>query len=194
MSAMRIIAGKWGGRQLAAFRAPNVRPTTDRVREAVFSAVHAALMRRGEDFEDVCVADLFAGTGALGFEALSRGAASLTLVESSRRAVAVIRKNIESLQAGGQARLIARDVLEWLGEEEAESPACGLVFADPPYGLGKDAQLLDLIARSAKVAPGALVVMERGARNPAPEPPAGLETIRSREYGDTAVDFYEKEA
>ena len=190
---MRIIAGKWGGRQLAAFRAPNVRPTTDRVREAVFSAVHAALLKRGEDFEGLHVADLFAGTGALGFEALSRGAGRLTLVESSRRAAAVIRKNIESLAAGGEARLVESDVLGWLAAPGEPDGACALVFADPPYGLGKDAEILDLIARSAKVAPGALVIIERSARNPAPETPPGLELIRSRSYGDTAVDFYEKD-
>lgn len=190
---MRIIAGKWGGRQLAAFRAPNVRPTTDRVREAVFSAVHAALLKREEDFEGLHVADLFAGTGALGFEALSRGAGRLTLVESSRRAAAVIRKNIESLAAGNEARLIESDVLGWLAAPGEPDGACGLVFADPPYGLGKDAEILDLIARSAKVAPGALVIIERSARNPAPETPPGLELTRSRSYGDTAVDFYEKD-
>ena len=124
---MRIIAGEWRGRQIEAPPGNATRPTGDRVRETLFSMLASRL----GSFEDLRVADLFAGSGALGFEALSRGAASATFVESDAGAAAAIRRNAERLGASERARIIAGSALTLPRSEPFD-----LIFADPPYAIG----------------------------------------------------------
>jgi 16S rRNA (guanine966-N2)-methyltransferase len=175
----RIVAGTAGGRQLAVPRR-GTRPTSDRVREALFSALEAAL-----ELDGARVLDLYAGTGALGLEALSRGAASAVLVESDAGAAAVLRKNIAAVGLPGavlrQARVAA--VLAAPPEEPFD-----LVLADPPYALDPAPDLAALVA-GGWVGPGSLVVVERAHRSGPPGWPAALIPDRIRRYGDTELHW-----
>ncbi|HEX2133980.1 MAG TPA: 16S rRNA (guanine(966)-N(2))-methyltransferase RsmD [Actinophytocola sp.] len=176
----RIVAGTAGGRQLAVPRR-GTRPTSDRVREALFSAVEAAM-----DLEDARVLDLYAGTGALGLEALSRGAGHALLVESDPGAVSVLRRNVSALALPG-ARVRQGKVATVLAEPAPEP--FDLVFSDPPYALSGPALSADLAALSAWTRPGTLVVVERARRSAGFEWPAAWEPGRVRTYGDTALHW-----
>ena len=177
---MRIIAGTHRGRRIAAPAGDATRPTSDRVREALFSILGP--------LEGVDVLDLFAGSGALGLEALSRGAASATLVERARPAVACIRANVAALGMEDRARVVPRDWRSALAAERAAGRAFGLCLLDPPYSLTHrvEAQLEALLAPLV-AAPG-IVVIEHSAARPPPEP-SGLEIVSrtDRIYGDTAL-------
>ena len=176
---VRVVSGSAGGRRLAVPDGRGTRPTSERVREAVFSALVAA---RGGLSGDA-VLDLFAGSGALGLEALSRGAACAVLVESDRRAAAVARANTAAL--GLPARVVPDTVARHLA---GPPQPVDVVFADPPYDLD-DGALAGVLAALAGgwLRDGADVVVERSARSPAPAWPAGFEPGRVRRYGDTAV-------
>lgn len=177
---MRIVAGTHRGRRISAPPGGATRPTADRVREAVFSIVGPV--------EGLDVLDLFAGSGALGLEALSRGAASATLVERAPRAVACIRANVAALGMGDRVRVVPRDWRAALRAERAAGRSFGLCLLDPPYTL-TDRVVTDLDDLLAPVvAPPGIVVIEHSAASPAPEP-NGLEiaTRIDRTYGDTAV-------
>ncbi|MGH4026417.1 MAG: 16S rRNA (guanine(966)-N(2))-methyltransferase RsmD [Pseudonocardiaceae bacterium] len=183
----RIIAGLAGGRRLTV-PARGTRPTSDRVREAVFSAVQA---RR--DFEGTRVLDLYAGSGALGLEALSRGAAHVRFVESDRRAAAVLRRNVEALGLagadGGVAEISVAAVSAVLHGDPG--PPYDVVFADPPYSLD-DATLnevLRVLADGHWLASGGLLVVERAVRTTPPTWPDGVAALTQRQYGDTAVYY-----
>ena len=174
----RLIAGMAGGRRLKVPPA-GVRPTGDRAREGLFNSLGTLV-----DLEGAAVLDLYAGSGALGIEALSRGAASAVFVESDRRAVAVIEGNLETIGAEG-AEVVKRDVAAWLrGPPEAHFD---LVFCDPPYDAAPSlAQLLsDLLPRVT--APQALIVTESSKRNPLL---LDLPLIDERVYGDTRIAIY----
>jgi 16S rRNA (guanine966-N2)-methyltransferase len=162
------------------------RPTTDRVRESVFNVLTARL-----DFDGLVVLDLFAGSGALGLEALSRGAASALFVESDQRAAGVIAANITALGLSGTTvrRGTVASVLA-----SAEPSAADLVFADPPYevGNGEVESMLAVLIERGWVADGALAVVERPATAAALTWPAGWEPLRARRYGDTVVEFGER--
>jgi 16S rRNA (guanine966-N2)-methyltransferase len=176
---MRVVAGRLGGRRLRAVPGDATRPTSDRVREALFSVV-------GERVVGARVLDLFAGTGALAIEALSRGAASAVLVEQAPRAIAVIRANLEALDLGRVAT-VRRTKAEAYLRTQRDGPF-DLVFLDPPYaiGVGMLAGLLARLERGA-LAPGALVAVESSARAEPPPWPAGLRPDSPRRYGDTAL-------
>jgi 16S rRNA (guanine966-N2)-methyltransferase len=176
---MRVVAGRLGGRRLRAVPGDATRPTSDRVREALFSVV-------GERVVGARVLDLFAGTGALAIEALSRGAASAVLVEQAPRAIAVIRANLEALDLGRVAT-VRRTKAEAYLRTQRDGPF-DLVFLDPPYaiGVGVLAGLLARLERGA-LAPGALVAVESSARAEPPPWPAGLHPDSPRRYGDTAL-------
>lgn len=171
---MRIIAGRFGGQRLVA-PPSGTRPTSDRVREALFSSLAARI-----DLDGALVLDLFAGSGALGFEALSRGAARLVAVDSSRSAIAVLRGNAARLGVPVETHTLP--VAVFLAR--TEPVAADLVFLDPPYDLEID-DVLRLLARGW-VAPGGIVVVERSSRSPAPHFP-GLEDVTSRRYGETTL-------
>jgi 16S rRNA (guanine966-N2)-methyltransferase len=175
----RIIAGSAGGRRIEAPRGSDTRPTSDRVREALFSALEA----RGV-LDGAAVLDLFAGSGALGLEAASRGAASVVLVDSARAAVEVARRNAAALGLAG-VRVVQAPVLRYLAG--AAVPA-DLALLDPPYALDEDVLGQVLAALDAgHLASGAVVVVERRMRSPQPRWPAGWTADGVRRYGDTAL-------
>lgn len=179
---VRIVAGVAGGRRLAV-PPHGTRPTSDRVREAVFSALQA---RR--DLEGTRVLDLYAGSGALGFEALSRGAVHVRFVESDRRAAAVLHRNVETLGLPG-AQVTTADVPAVLRGNPGQ--AYDVVFADPPYALDEGAlgAVLSALAGGGWLAPAALVMVERPAKALAPAWPDGVSALTQRRYGDTAVYY-----
>ena len=150
---MRIIAGAWRGRPIDAPPGQATRPTADRVRETLFSM----LASRVGSFEELRVADLFAGSGALGLEALSRGAASATFVESDARAVAVIRRNAERLGASDRIRVLSASALSL-----ARSEPFDLIFADPPYAPGSGTAAVQAVAQAEWLAPGGWMAVETG--------------------------------
>lgn len=180
----RIVAGAAGGRRLRVPPA-GTRPTSDRVREALFSAIDARL-----DLDGVRVLDLYAGSGALGLEALSRGAGYALLVESDRRAAAVVRGNIADLGLPG-AQLRAGPVSAVLASGGAGE--FDLVFSDPPYELDTAAVTADLraLAEHGWLSADALVIVERSIRSPEIEWPPGYLAAKPRKYGETRIELAE---
>jgi 16S rRNA (guanine966-N2)-methyltransferase len=185
MHMTRVIAGRARGRRLAVPGGRTTRPTSDRAREAMFAAAGSVL----GSFEGTRVLDLYAGSGAFGLEALSRGAAAALLVESDPRAARVIRANIGAVGLPG-ARLVSDRVERML----ARGPAAGdgpfdVVFADPPYALGDDdvGAVLAALRTGGWLAPGALVIVERAARSEPLRWPEGFSAGRSRRYGEAML-------
>jgi len=184
----RIISGLAGGRRIRTPPGNGTRPTSDRVREALFSRLeHLDVVHQAK------VLDLYAGSGALGLEAASRGAASVLLVESSWAAVAVIRKNIAELglpgvSIGVRAETVERALLTGPSSEKAR---CDLVLADPPYDVTEEAlgDVLALLVIHGWLSEDALVVVERSARSPEPRWPQGLDGEGERRYGETKMWF-----
>ena len=173
---MRIIAGEWRGRTIEAPPGAATRPTADRVRETLFSMLGSRL----GSFDDLRVADLFAGSGALGFEALSRGAASATFVETDAKAAAAIRRNAEKLGASERVRVIAGSALAL--------PRCDpfdLIFADPPYGPGSGSAVVQSIVNAAWLAQGGWLSVETGRGDAVDPGKLALDT--SREVGRARV-------
>jgi len=199
---VRVIAGSARGRPLSAPPGRGVRPTSDRVREALFSAL-------ADDVPGAAVLDLFAGSGALGIEALSRGAALAVLVESDARALAAIAANLDRAGVADRAAVVQADALTWDGDvrraprdrrARSRHPAPGgfppfaVVLADPPYALPLRhvTAAVARLAAAGLVAPGARVVVERDRRDPDLDalPPAPLVHDRDRAYGDTVLRWY----
>ena len=176
---MRVVGGRLGGRRLRAVAGAGTRPTSDRVREGLFGML-------GERVEGARVLDLFAGTGALGIEAVSRGAGSAVLVEQAAPAVAVIRANLEALDLDDTVK-VRRTRVETYLRTQRDGPF-DLVLLDPPYAapVGLVAGVLGRLARTA-LAPGAVVVVEAAARAEAPPWPPGLVPDPPRRYGETAI-------
>ncbi|MDA7428287.1 16S rRNA (guanine(966)-N(2))-methyltransferase RsmD [Primorskyibacter aestuariivivens] len=187
---MRIIAGTHRGRALTPVgkgdAGAHLRPTTDRVRESLFSMLGGG--RFGNPFDDTRVLDLFAGTGALGLEALSRGAAEVAFVDDGRKSQKLIRANIALLGEQGRARLIARDATRLPVNEGAPFD---LVFLDPPYGKGLGEKALITAMAQGWIAPDALIVWEEASAQTAPD---GFDLLESRRYGDTHITMLEPSA
>ena len=170
---LRIVAGQWRGRKLVAPEGDTTRPTADRTRETLFSMLASRL----GSFEGLAVADLFAGSGALGLEALSRGAASCLFVEQDPAAIRAIRANIAALRAQGQADVRAASVLS-LGPAKAP---LDLVFLDPPYQTGAGAVALDKLARLGWITPASWISLETAADE---EPKLrGFDVVAERRVG-----------
>ena len=180
---MRIIAGKFRGKQLLSPSDDSIRPTADRVRESVFNILASRL---GPVFADVRVLDLFAGTGALGLEALSRGASHVTFVDTGAEARGLIRDHIEAFGAGGVTKLLRRDATD-LGVPGTFGQF-NLVFLDPPYGKGLGEQARAGSAAGGWLAPDALVVLEESAEVEI-NLPEGFDLLDRRDYGAAAVYF-----
>ncbi|MCX8953263.1 MULTISPECIES: 16S rRNA (guanine(966)-N(2))-methyltransferase RsmD [unclassified Ruegeria] len=178
---MRIIAGEFRGRALTPVgkgdAGAHLRPTTDRVRESLFNVLAHQI-----DFDGLRVLDLFAGTGALGLEALSRGAAHVTFVDDGRVAQGLIRKNIDLTRSAGRTDLIRRDATR-LGENPGAP--YDLIFLDPPYGKAMGQKAIDALA-NGWIADDALLVWEENSRMQAP---AGFTVHDSRKYGDTYISL-----
>ena len=180
---MRIIAGRWRGRRLRAPAGRRVRPTAERVREALFSAI-------ADRVEGARVLDLFAGSGALGLEALSRGAVEAVFVERALTARTALARNVDSLGAGGACRVLARHALAALRELGAAGERFDVVLLDPPYASDLPERALADLAASGLLARAALVVVE----HPVNRSFAGISDLRYRwtkRYGDTALTLFE---
>ena len=177
----RIVAGAAGGRRLTV-PPKGTRPTTDRVRESVFNVLAARL-----DFEGISVLDLYAGSGALGLEALSRGAASVLFVEQDRRAAEVITGNIGAVGLPGA--VVRRGSVATVLSAGTGAPV-DLVFADPPYEVpaAEVESMLALLGSAGWVGAGTVVIVERPAAGPALAWPAGWEPWPQRRYGDTRIE------
>lgn len=181
----RIVGGAAGGRRLAVPAGQGTRPTSDRAREALFSALEAMFSRSG-GLRGLRVLDLYAGSGAVGLEALSRGAARAVLVESDAKAVRVLRDNVAALGLAG-AQVIPRPVTVALAD--AATDPFDLVFADPPYALPAP-ELAALLAGAGErgwLAPEGVVVVERATRGGAFPWPPGLVADRDRRYGEATL-------
>ncbi len=184
---MRIIAGTFKGRAIHAPRGMDTRPTTDRVRESLFNLLEHGV----RPLEGARVLDLFAGSGALGLEALSRGAAYCLFVDEAAPARAAIRRNVEDLGLAGRTRIFRRDATR-LGDLPANAGGpFDVIFCDPPYGQGLGIRALDAAARSGWAAPDAVAVLEESKKAELPAPD-GWRELQRRVYGDTAVVVFER--
>jgi 16S rRNA (guanine(966)-N(2))-methyltransferase RsmD len=181
---MRVIAGSFGGRRLVAVPGDLTRPTADRVREALFSRLQSRYGLTGAN-----VLDLFAGTGALGIEAMSRGAHALVSVERSRRAARVLLENLSSFGLAGRTELIVRDVEAALAELAEAGRVFEGVFVDPPYGRGLALRTLEIV--DALLARGAWVSVETADDEELPTTVGRLIRVREDLYGDTKITLYE---
>lgn len=183
---MRITGGEFGGRNLFVPKTGDIRPTQDRVREALFSMLQTEIP--GCDF-----LDLFAGTGSAGLEALSRGAASATFVELNPKHIDVLRRNIGTLAGPGRAADVVRaDVYRWLGRYAGEG--FSVAFADPPYALGEEkgyACVLATLAERGVVRPGGVFAAEMTAAQKV-DPAPGWELVRERDYGKTRLALWRR--
>ena len=177
----RVVAGQWGGRRLRTPKGDGTRPTSDRVREAMFSSLESEL----GGLDGCRVLDLFAGSGALGLEALSRGAVSADFVESDRRAADVIEANARTLKAAG-VRVHRMSVERFLGDLPPEP--YDLVLLDPPYAMESDevGVLLTALVQAGGLDPDGIVVVERSTRTPFAWPDV-LTSLRDKAYGETRL-------
>lgn len=183
---MRIVAGRHRGRAIAAPPGDALRPTADRVREAVFNIlVHGGGQLDGDDVvTDAEVLDGFAGTGAMALEAVSRGAAHATCMDSDFTALDACRANVRTLGEAERVTVLGGDCLDPV---RAARP-CSLVFLDPPYRSGSAAPALEALARAGWIAPGAICVVELAAKEPF-TPPESAEIFDERRYGAARVVF-----
>jgi 16S rRNA (guanine966-N2)-methyltransferase len=180
---MRIVAGKFRGKQLSSPEDDSIRPTADRVRESVFNILASRL---GPSFAGLRVLDLFAGTGALGLEALSRGASNIVFVDTGAEARGLIRDHIEAFGAGGVAKLLRRDATA-LGPAGTMGPV-DLVFLDPPYGQGLGELALAALKDGGWLKPETVLVLEESS-DVTMKLPDGFALDDRREYGAAAVHF-----
>jgi 16S rRNA (guanine966-N2)-methyltransferase len=176
----RVIAGEAGGRRLAVPDGRGTRPTSDRAREGLF----ATIVSLTGELDGARVLDLYAGSGAVGLEALSRGAEHVLLVESGARAARVIRDNVEAIGLAGAE--VLTDRVERVLAKSPDNGPYDVVFADPPYALAGDqvSAMLQALSDHAWLAPGALVIVERATRSGPVSWPAGFEPDRARRYGE----------
>lgn len=181
---MRVTGGELVGRRFVAPRGSAVRPSSDRVRESLFA--------RLGDLRGARVLDLYAGSGSLGIEALSRGAARGVFVERAGACVARLRGNLHTLGLAPRGRVLQGDVRRILGRLAAEGPRFDLVLADPPYASDEGAWLLETLPATGLLARGGLLILE-ASRRQRPPPCPGLRLADERRYGDTLVLRYEEE-
>ena len=179
---MRIVGGEFRGRRLAAPRSDRIRPTSDRTRESVFNILSNRI-----ELDGLRVIDLFAGTGALGLEALSRGASFALFVEEAAEARGLLRENIEALGLQGRARIYRRDATN-LGEPGTLLPF-DLAFLDPPYGKSLGERAVRQLVDGGWLKPGAMIVVEE-RMNAFPQALEGIEAIDRRGFGDTEIAFF----
>lgn len=181
---MRIIGGAFKGRRLSSFRGLSIRPTGDKVREAVFNVLSLGFPDRFRK-----VLDLFAGTGAMGMEALSRGSTEAVFVDSDPKSVAVISKNLSALGVK-DASVLKTDAVRAIRDFSRAGVTFDLVFIDPPYDSTLTGEALSAIDRGGILNPGGFIVVETSKRRPAIECPPGLKPHAEKRYGDTVVYFF----
>ncbi|MEE8575197.1 MAG: 16S rRNA (guanine(966)-N(2))-methyltransferase RsmD [Thermodesulfobacteriota bacterium] len=181
---MRVVGGSFKGRKLASFKRASIRPTSDKVREAVFNIL-------GCDFPFKCVLDLFAGTGAMGIEALSRGAEEVVFVDADPVALATIKKNIETVGTEARTEVYKLDSLEAVKTLSRKGRSFDLIFMDPPYAVDIYDKLLGAVRTGELLKPGALIVVELSSRKSIDVDIKGLVERDNRRYGDTSIYFFE---
>ena len=184
---MRVVAGELRGRRLSAAPGREIRPTSERARAGLFDWL-------GERVAGARVLDLFAGTGALGIEALSRGASEAVLVERSRDALRALRKNVSDLALDARAHVVERDLARGFGARVTERAPFDLVFADPPYEGGWLARLLACETLAPLLTRDAIVITERSTRGSQAPASAWLRFRASKRYGETVFDWYDNAA
>src|SRR5262245_18836999 len=185
---MRIIAGEHRGRTIAAPPGLTTRPTPDRVRGALFSALESRLGGPGS-LEGVRVLDLFAGSGALGIEALSRGAAHATFVERNPAALTILKDNLARLGLLDASRVLAKDAVDAVSELAGGSERYDAAFLDPPYGAPESEAALAALGRHRLVRPGGVLVLEHASGDEPPADPAWRRD-RTRAYGTVSLTIY----
>jgi 16S rRNA (guanine966-N2)-methyltransferase len=185
---MRIIAGTYRSRPVRSLSGTDVRPTADKLRETLFNVLSAA---RGGSLQDTVWIDVFAGTGAVGIEALSRGALQVYFVESSKKAANVIRENLSSLGIEEGFQVIEREAVQALRLLDTEAVRCDVCFLDPPYRMhGAYEQTLGFLSQSQLLRPESVVVAEHDKRFDPGERLGALVRFRKLEQGDAALSFY----
>ncbi len=187
---MRIISGIYKSRKLIAPKGDSTRPTSDRARESLFNVLQNLV-----DFDGMSILDLFAGSGAFAFEALSRGASHATLVEQNRKVIAAIKENTKALEVDSQVEIIQKDVYTWLGDKYPPTPSLkrrgsyDLIFADPPYDDPSTLKSLPaIIFPSRLLTPDSLVIVEHRTGSHI-DIPAGAEKIRELSAGEAVFSF-----
>ncbi|MGH9680951.1 MAG: 16S rRNA (guanine(966)-N(2))-methyltransferase RsmD [Candidatus Acidiferrales bacterium] len=181
---MRVIAGKFRSRPLRSLKGQALRPTSDRLRETLFNILGPAI--HGTVF-----LDLYAGTGAVGIEALSRGARGAYFVEQHAPAAALIRRNLDSLAIGREAEVLRVDVMRGLERLEERHIHADFIFLDPPYAASEEYEnALEFLGEASLVAPGGRVIAEHLKKHPLPERIGELECTRVVSKGDAALSFY----
>jgi 16S rRNA (guanine966-N2)-methyltransferase len=178
---MRIVAGAWRGRSLIAPSGTETRPTADRVRQALFDMLMHAPWAGRSVVENSLILDAFAGTGALGLEALSRGAARAVFVERSRPALTALRTNIDACRAGDRCEILPIDTLSAPSGTRAD-----IVFLDPPYGQDLVSRALTRLRTAGRVGPGSLIVAETGRDEPSP----GVDALTERTHGAARLTIW----
>lgn len=180
---MRVIAGKFRGRKLVGPKGDNFRPTLDRVKESIFNVL-------GQDMVDSNVLDLFCGSGALGIEAISRGAMRATFVDAERQILDLARKNVQILGLEKKAKFILMDVFDFL--TKSKDLTYDLIIADPPYDIISGARICDEIIANNVLKSNGILVLER--RNKQEVKPSGFKIAKTLTFGQTEVDFFIREA
>ncbi len=183
---MRIIGGLAKGRRLEAPRGRRTRPTSDYLREVLFDLL-------GQHLSGRHFLDLYAGTGAVGIEALSRGAARAVFVEHDRWAIAALHRNLEASGLQDRAAVVQVDVLRYLRRAATEPERFHVIFLDPPYGHADAARIVSLISTTGRLEPGGLTIVERSAKDPAIAAPDRLPRVRAIRHGDSILELYRSE-
>ncbi|HEY6874075.1 MAG TPA: 16S rRNA (guanine(966)-N(2))-methyltransferase RsmD [Geobacteraceae bacterium] len=186
---MRVISGSARGRKLLTPKNDRIRPTADRVKESLFNI----LAVQTGNLAGLKVLDVFAGTGNLGIEALSRGAAEAVFIDENREAASLVKKNLELTGLDGKGRVLQKEALAALKMLGTGTTPFGLVFLDPPYRKGLAGQVMEFLAGSALIDENTVVVAETAAREDLPEAFGRLRQFDRRVYGDTAIAFYMRE-
>lgn len=189
---MRIIAGKYRSRPLRSLRGLDIRPTSDRLRETLFNVLASG---NPEQLADTVWLDLYAGTGAVGIEALSRGARIAYFVEDSAQAVNLVRQNLGALGIENDSfEVIERDVLAGLRRLDAQAVACDFCFLDPPYRMhAAYAETLGFLSQSRLLQPASVVIAEHDRKFDPPGQVGALQRYRKLEQGDAGLSFYRKQ-
>ncbi len=179
---MRIISGTSKGRRLVTPRGYSLRPTSDRMKESIFDIL-------GKEVEDKVVLDLFAGTGNLGIEALSRGAKRAFFVESGRQALGLIQRNLTQCGMEGQSEIVPKDATRAIGILKQKGGVFDLILMDPPYGKGMVRKTLAKLNSQRIYHGGSILVVQHDRREPIPETVEGWKLFRQRRIGDTLISF-----
>lgn len=181
---MRIISGKFKGRNLVAFKADHIRPTTDRVKESLFNIIQA-------EVENSIVLDLFAGTGNLGIEALSRGAQKVTFVESSKKSLKIINENLRELKILEGIEVVDDDAFEFL--KSKPEPRFDLVLIDPPFTEAFGDRIMTELAASQVFADNVTIAIETGVKEPIGKVYGDLKCVTQRVFGDKTLSIFRRE-